>query len=64
MRGRVDIWVWPTVLGVLTAIGLMSALFSEGGFGDVLAAVCLASPVAVGLWFGWFRGSGVDRRGR
>lgn len=65
MKGHVDIWTWPAVLGVLTAIGLMSGLFSEGGFGDVLAAACLTSPVAVGLWFGWFRRQGdVERCGR
>jgi len=49
------IWLWPVILGVLTAIGLVSALFSDGGFGDVLAGFCLAVPVGIGLWFGWMR---------
>ena len=43
------------VLGVLTTIGLVSALFSDGGFGDLLAGVCLAVPVVVGVWYGWMR---------
>lgn len=49
------LWGWPIALGLLTAIGLVSALFSEGGPGDVLAWVALGIPVAVGLWFGWLR---------
>ena len=49
------IWRWPLLLGVLTSIGLVSALFSDGGFGDMLAAICLVVPVAACLWFGWLR---------
>lgn len=49
------VWRWPLVLGVLSAIGLVAALFSDDGWGDTLANVCLAIPVAVGLWFGWLR---------
>ena len=48
-------WGWPIVLGVLTAVGLVSALFSDGGFGDFVAWVALGIPVAVCLWFGWMR---------
>lgn len=48
-------WGWPIVLGVLTAIGLVSALFSDGGLGDALAWLTLGVPVAAGLWFGWGR---------
>jgi hypothetical protein len=51
----VAIWGWPTLLGVVTGIGLVSALFSDGGAGDVLAAICLGIPVPVGLLFGWLR---------
>lgn len=47
------IWRWPVVLAVLTTLGLVAGLFSDGGFGDVLAAICLAVPTAVGLWWGW-----------
>ena len=49
------IWGWPITLGMLTGIGLVSALFSDGGFGDILAAACLAIPVLVCLWYGWLR---------
>jgi hypothetical protein len=49
------IWRWPLVLGVLTTIGLVSALFSDGGPGDMLANACLAIPAVVGAWFGWLR---------
>ncbi len=51
------LWGWPIALGVLTAIGLVSALFSDGGLGDVLAWVALAVPVLVGGWYGWGRRS-------
>ena len=51
------LWGWPIVLGLLTAVGLVSALFSDGGVGDALAWVTLGSPVAVGLRFGWRRPS-------
>ena len=53
--GAAAVWSWPVVLGVLTSIGLVSALFSDDGWGDLLANVCLAVPVLVGLWFGWLR---------
>lgn len=49
------IWRWPAIIGILTGIGLVSALFSDGGFGDMLAGVCLAAPVAAGVWHGWLR---------
>jgi hypothetical protein len=49
------LWGWPVVLGVLTTLGLVSALFSDGGAGDVVAWVALGVPVGVGVWFGWRR---------
>lgn len=49
------LWGWPSAMGVLTSIGLVSALFSDGGFGDMLAGVALGIPVAVCFWFGWLR---------
>lgn len=48
-------WGWPIVLGVLTSIGLISALFSDGGLGDVLAWFALGVPVVVCGWYGWRR---------
>lgn len=59
--GFTAIWGWPIALGVLTSIGLVSALFSDGGFGDTLAGVCLAIPAAIGLWHGWLRRSRAQR---
>ncbi|MBB3177291.1 hypothetical protein [Variovorax sp. Sphag1AA] len=49
------LWGWPIALGLLTVFGLISALFSDGGLGDVLAWFALGIPVAVGIWFGWCR---------
>ena len=49
------LWAWPVALGVLTACGLVSALFSDGGAGDVLAWITLGVPVLVGAWCGWMR---------
>lgn len=49
------IWAWPIALGVLTSIGLVAALFSDGGLGDQVAGVCLWVPVLVGGWLGWLR---------
>lgn len=50
-----SIWRWPVALAVLTTIGLVAALFSDGGAGDLLAGACLAVPVGVGAWFGLVR---------
>ena len=49
------LWGWPIVLGVLTCVGLVSALFSDHGVGDAVAWVALGIPVAVGAWYGWRR---------
>jgi hypothetical protein len=51
------VWAAPIAIGLLTTVGLVSALFSDGGFGDILAGVLLSVPVAVGVWFGWLRRS-------
>jgi hypothetical protein len=49
------IWTWPIVLGLLTTVGLVGALFSDGGWGDLLAGLCLWAPAVAGLWHGWLR---------
>ena len=49
------LWGWPLVMGVLITVGLISALFSDGGAGDMLAWITLGIPVAVCAWFGWRR---------
>ena len=48
------LWTWPFVLGVLTTIGLMSALLGDGVW-DALSWVTLGVPVVVCLWYGWLR---------
>jgi hypothetical protein len=44
-----DIFRWPLLLGVLTAIGLASALFGDGSW-DALSWIVLAIPLAVLGW--------------
>lgn len=51
----VAIWGAPLLLAAVTAVGLVSALFSDGGAGDILAGVMLSIPVAVGVWYGYVR---------
>ncbi len=46
------IWRWPLGIGMLTGVGLVAALFSDGGWGDHLAAACLAVPVTAAAWAG------------
>jgi len=47
------LWGAPIVLGVLTATGLLSALVSDGGWGDWWSWLGLGIPVAVMAWFWW-----------
>ncbi|WP_367065897.1 hypothetical protein [Oryzisolibacter sp. LB2S] len=49
------IWGWPIALGLLTTIGLVGALFSDDGLGDLLAGLCLWAPALACLWWGWLR---------
>lgn len=51
------LWGWPIVLGVLTVIGLVSALLGDGIW-DCLSALTLGVPVAVGGWYSLRRGPG------
>jgi len=44
-----DIFRWPLLLGGLTAIGLASALFGDGGW-DALSWTMMAVPLAVLAW--------------
>jgi len=44
-----DIFRWPLRLGGLTAIGLASALFGDGGW-DALSWTMMAVPLAVLAW--------------
>lgn len=44
------LWGMPIVLGILTIIGLLSALFGDGIW-DALSAVTLGVPVLVGTYY-------------
>ena len=49
------LWAMPILLGVLTTIGLISALLGDGIW-DVVSAFALGAPVVVGAWHslrGW-----------
>jgi hypothetical protein len=44
-----SLWGMPILLGVLTAVGLVSGLLGDGWW-DVVAVIGLAAPVVVGAW--------------
>ncbi len=46
----------PFWLGVLSILGLLSALMGDGAY-DVLSWVALAAPLMVGGWY-WLRRAG------
>jgi len=52
-----QIFRWPLAIGVLTLTGLITGLISDS-WGDVLAAVGLFVPAAVGAWHGLRRRPG------
>lgn len=50
MKGRfMALWGMPILLGVLTLIGLVSALLGDGIW-DLVSGLALGAPVAVGAW--------------
>lgn len=51
MRMFGPVWTAPVMLGVLTVIGLVSALLGDGLW-DTVSAVSLGAVVAVGGWYG------------
>jgi len=51
MRVFGPVWTAPVLLGVLTGVGLVSALLGDGVW-DALSAVSLGVVVAVGGWYG------------
>ncbi|HTJ97115.1 MAG TPA: hypothetical protein VL381_06575 [Rhodocyclaceae bacterium] len=56
MKGQRSLWqifMWPTVLGLMTLIGLLSALVADGMW-DGLSWLMLLVPVAIGVARGWF----------
>jgi hypothetical protein len=52
------VWRMPVVLGALTIIGLVGALFGDGVW-DLLSAAALAVPVVVGGWYALLRPKGI-----
>ena len=51
MKGRfIAVWGVPLLLGILTALGLVSALLGDGIW-DTVSALALGVPVLVGAWF-------------
>lgn len=52
MSGRfMALWGMPILLGILTLIGLVSALLGDGIW-DTVSAFALGVPVLAGLWYG------------
>jgi hypothetical protein len=45
------LWGMPILLGLLTILGLLSALLGDGIW-DIVSAFALGLPVAVGAWYG------------
>ena len=52
------LWGAPVLLAVLSIVGLLSALLGDGRW-NLLSAIALGTPVAVGAWFGLRRKIGV-----
>ena len=51
MNGRfMALWGMPILLGILTLVGLVSALLGDGIW-DLVSAFALGAPVLVGLWY-------------
>ncbi|WP_295954706.1 hypothetical protein [Rhodoferax sp.] len=48
--GFKKLWLWPTVMGLLTLSGLLSALVSDG-LGDWWSWLGLGLPVAAMGWY-------------
>ena len=57
------LWGWPIALGLLTVVGLVSALLGDGWW-DAVSAWTLGVPVVVGLWFSLRRRPDHARRDR
>ena len=55
------IWFWPLVVGLLSAIGLLSGLLYDG-LGDAVSWLALLVPVALSVWHGWLRKNAADDR--
>lgn len=49
-----NVWRMPALLGGVTAIGLLLALFADGP-SDLASTALLAAPAWVGVWYGYLR---------
>lgn len=47
---KTRIWAAPIALALLSCVGLLAALLSDG-LGDAVSWAALAAPVAVALWY-------------
>jgi hypothetical protein len=54
IRTPLQVWGAPIVLGILTTIGLISALLGDGIW-DAVSAIALGIPCLLGFWFGMRR---------
>ena len=48
---KTRIWGAPIALALLSCVGLLAALLSDG-LGDAVSWVALAAPIAAALWYG------------
>lgn len=53
MKSAMKIWIYPVLLGLLSLIALLMALFFENAI-DVACAIFLTIPALVAIWFGFF----------
>lgn len=49
-----QIFIWPIILGVLSAIGLVVALIEEGALEDI-SLIGLVAPILVIVYFYWVK---------
>jgi len=50
IRTPLQIWGAPIVIGILTTIGLISALLGDGVW-DAVSAITLGIPCLLGFWY-------------
>jgi hypothetical protein len=48
---NIRLWGWPIALGLLTAVGLVSALVADDIW-DLVSWLALGLPVAMAFWYG------------
>ena len=48
------VWFWPNVIAILSTLGLLVGLVYDD-LGDIFAWLALGTPVAVSVWYGWYK---------